>query len=73
MVVHYQFEGITDWERIGNEKDVQQLKKSFNNANRFCNFVELTSPRRKYLLENLQDEQKLCQQFGLERGCRKIV
>jgi len=70
LVAHYQFDGKGDLSRAGNGEDVFELKTTFS-TNRTCNFVDLASPTKKELLEILQDDQQLCQQFGVAHG--KII
>ncbi|XP_059488362.1 uncharacterized protein LOC132204110 isoform X2 [Neocloeon triangulifer] len=63
LVVHYDFkDGQDDWPRPGNEKDVENLRKTFA-ENRNCAFREC-SPKREDLLALLQDEQKLRRFIG---------
>jgi len=66
-VVHYGFVGIKDWEREGNNLDVEALRETFT-VKREGKFVELASPTRNELLDNLRDEQKLFTHFGVEKS-----
>jgi len=66
-VVHYGFDGIDKWEREGNNLDVEAIRETFS-VKREGKFVELASPTRDELLENLRDEQKLFTQFGVDKS-----
>jgi len=66
-VAHYGFVGIKYWEREGNKQDVEAIRETFS-VKREGKFVELASPTKNDLLENLRDEQKLFTQFGVEKS-----
>jgi len=70
--VHYGFVGIKDWEREGNKQDVEAIRETFS-VKREGKFVELASPTRNDLLENLRDEPKLFTQFGVEKSIIQII
>ncbi|XP_059474383.1 uncharacterized protein LOC132196030 [Neocloeon triangulifer] len=66
LVAHYDFkEGKDDWPRKGNDKDVENLRKTFA-ENRKCRFRDLPSPKKEDLLALLADEKKLKKFFASE-------
>jgi len=67
LVAHYGFDGFDKLERDGNKHDVEAIRETFT-VKREGKFVELASPTRDDLLENLRDEQKLFTQFGVDKS-----
>ncbi|XP_059468658.1 uncharacterized protein LOC132192631 isoform X2 [Neocloeon triangulifer] len=72
LVVHYDFKGgKNDWPRPGDELDVQNLRKTFE-EDRKCRFREC-SPKKEDLLALLQDEKKLKNYFGANQNLELAI
>ncbi|XP_059475119.1 uncharacterized protein LOC132196463 [Neocloeon triangulifer] len=67
LVVHYPFEAGNDVypQRLGDDKDVENLRKTFQ-AKRKCEFYQLQSPRKDFLLEMLKSEDEIKRCFKSE-------
>ncbi|XP_065337937.1 uncharacterized protein LOC135938275 isoform X1 [Cloeon dipterum] len=63
FVAHYSFAKYKENARLGNERDVANLRTTFE-TNRQCRFREWPSPRKKDLLHLLSDEKKMLQSFN---------
>ncbi|XP_059470365.1 uncharacterized protein LOC132193609 isoform X2 [Neocloeon triangulifer] len=72
FVAHYDFKGGTDDSpRPGDEKDVQNLRETFEEK-RNCRFREWLSPKKKDLLDLLADGQILKQYFSSEEQAPSV-
>ncbi|XP_059470991.1 uncharacterized protein LOC132193991 isoform X3 [Neocloeon triangulifer] len=64
LVVSYEFKDDAEMRRYGNEKDLENLRKSFKEK-RKCRYKELTSPTAEDFLTILANEEELLKLFNI--------
>jgi len=69
LVVHNDFMYIEDYQRNGNDKDVENLRRVFQ-TQRKCQFAELANCNSSDIVGTLSNEQQLVQLFFPTDGCK---
>jgi hypothetical protein len=69
LVVHNSFKGVANYERIGNDFDVSNLRRAFS-TQRQCRFAELADCCSADILRALSEEQRFVQLFHPEDDCK---
>ncbi|XP_059489223.1 uncharacterized protein LOC132204619 [Neocloeon triangulifer] len=63
LVVHYDFKSSKFWHRVGDNRDVENLRETFA-VNRNCKFRDMLSPKKEDLITLLGSEQKIMRFFA---------
>lgn len=72
LVVHNDFLQVEGYERVGNDVDLQNLRRVFQ-SERECEFAELANCNKAQILETLTSQQKLNQLFHPGRDSKFLI
>lgn len=71
LVVHNDFKKVEDYERYGNDVDVDNLKRVFQ-IERNCKFAELANCNKEEIMAALSQEEKLIELFHPVNDCKFV-
>jgi hypothetical protein len=72
LVVHNDFQQIKDYERNGNNVDLENLQRVFQ-GERNCRFAELANCNKEQILGTLSSEKKLIKLFHPNEDCKFLT
>jgi hypothetical protein len=72
LLVHNDFSSKGEWERLGNEADVRNLKRVFKKRSN-CKLAELKNCGKDEILGCLRSKEKLIDLFHPDDDCRYLL
>jgi hypothetical protein len=68
LVIHHDFKGVENFERLGNDADVHNLRRVFQ-EDRKCKFAEMKNWAKNDILSTLQSEKRIAKLFHHDDEC----